>query len=151
MSEERKSDVNTFTEYKPAKLKIGVDHPDAIIESATLASVSPTDIVYKLALSNQLIQNGLLSVVQLENVIYACQAHDKFFPHGHRVGFLIGDGAGVGKGRSIAGIIYENFLRGRKKSVWLSCSTDLRYDAERDIRDIGAKTSVTVHDMKKVS
>ena len=29
-----------------------------------------------------------------------------------------GDGAGVGKGRTIAGIIYENYLQGRKRSLW---------------------------------
>lgn len=29
-----------------------------------------------------------------------------------------GDGAGVGKGRTIAGIIYENYLLGRKRSLW---------------------------------
>lgn len=30
--------------------------------------------------------------------------------------FLIGDGAGVGKGRTIAGIIYENYLLSRKRA-----------------------------------
>ena len=30
----------------------------------------------------------------------------------------IGDGAGVGKGRTIAGIIYQNYLEGRKKALW---------------------------------
>ena len=38
---------------------------------------------------------------------------------GERAGFLIGDGAGVGKGRTIAGIIFENFLQGRKKAIWV--------------------------------
>ena len=38
---------------------------------------------------------------------------------GERAGFLIGDGAGVGKGRTIAGIMLENFLQGRKKSIWV--------------------------------
>ena len=33
--------------------------------------------------------------------------------------FAIGDGAGVGKGRTVAGIIYQNYLEGRKKAVWL--------------------------------
>ena len=31
---------------------------------------------------------------------------------------VVGDGAGVGKGRTIAGIIYENYLHGRKRSLW---------------------------------
>ena len=42
---------------------------------------------------------------------------------GERAGFLIGDGAGVGKGRTIAGIILENFLQGRKKAIWVCTKT----------------------------
>ncbi|XP_019863968.1 PREDICTED: protein strawberry notch homolog 1-like [Amphimedon queenslandica] len=58
---------------------------------------------------------------------------------GSRAGFLIGDGAGVGKGRTVAGIIYQNYIEGRKKSLWLSVSNDLKYDAIRDLHDVGAK------------
>lgn len=61
----------------------------------------------------------------------------------------IGDGAGVGKGRTIAGIIFENYLRGRKKAIWISVSNDLKYDAERDLRDIGA-SNINVHPLNKV-
>ncbi len=60
-----------------------------------------------------------------------------------------GDGAGVGKGRTIAGIIYENFLRGRNRAIWVSVSNDLKYDAERDLDDIGAK-AIKVHPLNKV-
>lgn len=49
-----------------------------------------------------------------------------------------GDGAGVGKGRTVAGIIFENYKLGRKKAIWVSVSNDLRYDAVRDLTDIGA-------------
>ncbi|KAL4705853.1 hypothetical protein ACJJTC_019288, partial [Scirpophaga incertulas] len=35
-------------------------------------------------------------------------------------------------------MIYENYLRGRKRAIWVSVSNDLKYDAERDLRDIGA-------------
>ena len=61
---------------------------------------------------------------------------------------LVGDGAGVGKGRTVAGIIYQNYIEGRKKALWywciiitwymymlyvcrLSVSNDLKYDAIR--------------------
>lgn len=47
---------------------------------------------------------------------------------------MVGDGAGVGKGRTIAGIIFENFLKGRKRALWVSVSNDLKYDAERDLK-----------------
>lgn len=46
------------------------------------------------------------------------QQHEVLLPNGQRAGFLIGDGAGVGKGRTVAGIIFENYLKGRKKSLW---------------------------------
>ena len=44
----------------------------------------------------------------------------------------------MGKGRTVSGIIFENYLRGRKRAIWISVSNDLKYDAERDLRDIGA-------------
>ena len=65
-----------------------------------------------------------------------------------RAGFLIGDGAGVGKGRTIAGIIYDNYLKGRKRAIWVSVSNDLKYDAERDLRDVGAE--IDVHFLSKM-
>lgn len=60
-----------------------------------------------------------------------------------------GDGAGVGKGRTVAGIIYENFLCGRDRAIWVSVSNDLKYDAERDLGDIGAK-DIQVYALNKV-
>lgn len=55
----------------------------------------------------------------------------------------------MGKGRTIAGIIFENYIKGRKKALWISVSNDLKYDAERDLRDIGA-TKIEVHRLNKV-
>lgn len=47
------------------------------------------------------------------------QRHQQFLPDGAtRMGFFIGDGAGVGKGRQISGIILDNVARGRTKNVW---------------------------------
>lgn len=57
-------------------------------------------------------------------------------------GFFIGDGAGVGKGRQISGIILDNYARGRRKAVWLSTSTDLHLDAQRDLRDLGCHVTI---------
>ena len=57
----------------------------------------------------------------------------------YRRGFFLGDGAGVGKGRQLAGLIHENWLRGRVKHLWISVSGDLHLDARRDLDDIGAK------------
>ena len=36
-------------------------------------------------------------------------------------GFLIGDGTGVGKGRELAAIIWESWLRSRKRAAWFTC------------------------------
>lgn len=81
----------------------------------------------------------VLSRVQLEGVIYALQQHEKHLPRGDRAGFFIGDGTGVGKGRELAAIIWENWLRGRRKACWFTCNTDLAVDARRDLDDIGAR------------
>ena len=81
----------------------------------------------------------MLSRVQLEAVIYALQQHERMLPSGQRAGFFIGDGTGVGKGRELAAIIWENWIRGRRRAVWFTCNTDLLVDAERDLRDVGCK------------
>ena len=49
----------------------------------------------------------------------------------------------MGKGRTIAGIIFENYLCNRKRAIWVSVSNDLKYDSERDMKDIGARIDVT--------
>ena len=103
-----------------------------------MASVPPPDVWYNLSLPKETIDTCLLSALQLEAITYACQQHDLILPDGTRAGYLIGDGAGVGKGRTVAGIIFENYLKGRKRALWISVSSDLKYDAERDLRDIGA-------------
>ena len=39
-------DEISYTPYKPTKLKFGRDHPDPVVENATLAAVTPPDISY---------------------------------------------------------------------------------------------------------
>ncbi|KAF0287777.1 Protein strawberry notch [Amphibalanus amphitrite] len=133
-----------------ASMKLGRKHPDPVVETASLASVPPTDVWYRLSLPEELISQGRLSALQLEAVVYSCQAHSQFLQDGTRAGFLVGDGAGVGKGRTIAGLIYENYLKGRKKAIWVSVSNDLKYDAERDLSDIGAG-KISVYALNKSS
>ena len=130
--------IETYSNYKPVKLQVGKPHPDSVVETASLASVEPPDVWYELSLPEEVIEERKLSALQLESIVYASQQHEHFLPDGNRAGFLIGDGAGVGKGRTIAGVIYENYLKGRKRAIWVSVSNDLKYDAERDLGDIGA-------------
>uniref|UniRef100_A0A665TGD1 Protein strawberry notch homolog 2 n=1 Tax=Echeneis naucrates TaxID=173247 RepID=A0A665TGD1_ECHNA len=141
--------VDTYAEYRPSKSTIGISHPDIVVETNTLSSVPPPDITYTLSIPESTIKIGLLSALQLEAIIYACQQHEVILQNNQRAGFLIGDGAGVGKGRTVAGIILENYLKGRKKSLWFSISNDLKFDAERDLKDINAQ-NIPVHALNKI-
>lgn len=147
--EENMGVAETYADYMPSKVKLGRKHPDPVVETASLASVAPPDVWYKLALPEETINSGSLSALQLESITYSCQQHDQTLPDGSRAGYLIGDGAGVGKGRTVSGIIFENYLRGRKRAIWVSVSSDLKYDAERDLRDIGAG-KISVHALNKM-
>ena len=71
-------------------MPFGVRHPDPIVETASLGSVAPPDIWYKLKLPNKLINTGQLSALQLEAVVYASQQHDQRLSSGCRAGYLIG-------------------------------------------------------------
>lgn len=145
LREEREADgiheevtEEVFANYINSSVAVGHDHPGDICESGLLASVSLPPLTYPHdGLPSAVITNNLLSKLQLEGVLFACQKHQKLLPNGQRAGFFIGDGAGVGKGRQIAGIILDNCARGRMKHVWCSISSDLRLDAERDLKDIG--------------
>ncbi|CAH3176338.1 unnamed protein product [Porites lobata] len=74
--------------------------------------------------------------------ICGSREHQMVLANGQRAGFFIGDGAGVGKGRQIAGIVLDNFERGRSRHIWFSLSADLRLDAQRDLHDIGCFVKV---------
>jgi hypothetical protein len=58
-----------------APSQFGRPHPDPVVENATLAAVAPPDITYDLKLPSGIITQGLLSNLQLEAVVYACQRH----------------------------------------------------------------------------
>ena len=106
-----------------------------------MASIDLPPAKYPLfdALGDEFVENGKLSQLQLEGILYACQKHCDPLPDGKRSGFMIGDGAGVGKGRQISGIIIDNYVRGRRRAVWISSSGDLHRDAERDLGDPRAR------------
>jgi DNA topoisomerase IB/predicted RNA methylase len=56
-------------------------------------------------------------------------------PETYRRGFFIGDGTGAGKGRQVAGIMFDNWNQGRKRAIWVS-ETNLLNDARRDLNDV---------------
>lgn len=82
--------AETYADYKPAKLKFGAPHPDAVVETSTLSSIEPNDITYELSIPKRVITRGCLSALQLESIVYASQAHERQLPGGARAGFLIG-------------------------------------------------------------
>ncbi|XP_034679259.1 protein FORGETTER 1 isoform X3 [Vitis riparia] len=139
----------TFTDYRPPKLSIGPPHPDHVVETSSLSAVQPPEPTYDLKIKDDLESSNALSCLQIETLVYACQRHLHHLQSGARAGFFIGDGAGVGKGRTIAGLIWENWHHGMRKALWISVGSDLKFDARRDLDDVGA-TSVEVHALNKL-
>jgi hypothetical protein len=117
-------------------------HPDLLVESSSLASAAAPPLGARAELHPELLaaaRGEAISDAQVEAVARATQmfAGAAALPDGSRPGFLLGDGAGVGKGRTIAALILQHWLEGGRRVLWLSVSTDLIEDAKRDLKDIG--------------
>ncbi len=148
-----------YEEYALQSLRIpGTEpHPTKLVQSSAMASVAPPKPSYRPMLPADI--RARLSDAQLETVIYAGEAHadhlagawtvDEHFdtvsaaPEDaagsirFRRGFMLGDGTGAGKGRQSAAIILDNWLRGRRKAIWISKSDKLIEDAQRDWSALG--------------
>jgi len=130
--------TSAFESYRPTtSFKSAKPHPTPLSESAAMGSVKCPSRNYSPKLPADVVNEGRLSAAQLETVAYAGQAHEQILPNGERRGFFVGDGTGVGKGAQIAGIILDNWNRGRKKAVWISENSPLFADAQRDAEWVG--------------
>ena len=58
-----------------------------------------------------------------------------------RRGWMLGDGTGCGKGRQVAGIVLDRWLRGERRALWLSASDKLLEDTRRDWAALGGLES----------
>lgn len=112
-------------------------HPANVVESTTMASVEPPDVTYQHHLPPELIVEGRVSDLQIEDTLYAGQATQTLLPDGNRRGHWNGDGTGIGKGREIYAFLYDQFQQGRRKHVHISASHQLVVDAQRDRDAVG--------------
>lgn len=140
-----------FEDYTPAKVKIegAQAHPGDLVQSAAMSSVEPPDPTYVPDLPPATISEGKLSIAQLESIVYGNMAFAQFLPNGERMGFAIGDGTGVGKGREIAGFILDQFRRGNKRHIWVTEKIDLGADALRDMLGVGLDVPILMYDRPK--
>ena len=125
-----------FEQYQPQPLKVknAQPHPSKVSESAAMSAIEPPVITYKPNLPQDIVEKGVVSAVQLEAISYAGQSHSQTLPNGTTRGFFLGDGTGIGKGRTIAGIMLDNYNQGRKKAVWVTLNPSLVIDAKRDVK-----------------
>ncbi|MCC6480461.1 MAG: strawberry notch family protein [Sphingomonadaceae bacterium] len=150
-----------YEPYVLQSLTIGgaTPHPTALVQSAAMSSVAPPKPSYRPHLPTSVASEAMLSDAQLESVIYAGEAHSGFLSGSwvvdvtcdkieaapddseaavqFRRGWFLGDGTGAGKGRQVAGIILDNWLKGRRRALWISVSDRLLEDAQRDWAALG--------------
>ena len=136
--------ISIYSDYEPQEHKgihlfnFAKPHTSKLVETTNMKNVKLPPLKYEPDLPVDIISSGNITVSQLEAIAYAGQAFSKKLPSGQTQGFILGDGTGAGKGRTIAGIIRDqlNHNHGNGKAVWFSVKTDLVGDARRDWQGI---------------
>ena len=100
------------------------------------ARVSGDEIAKAAATKAWLLKNGDSGIIQEEeaDVQEAWSAPVQF-----RTGWMLGDGTGAGKGRQVAAVIANRWIRGSRKALWISQSDTLIEDAQRDWGAVGGQ------------
>jgi hypothetical protein len=134
--------IGQYQPYSLSRLTIpeAKDHPETLVESLAMASVAAPKARYRPLLPKRLVTEGILSAPQLETVIHAGDAHGRWINEdntGCRMGYMLGDGTGCGKGRQAAAILLDNWLQGRRRALWISENAMLIEDARRDWQAVG--------------
>lgn len=145
------TDDGVYTGYKAPRLTVSgaKAHPAVLVESAAMSAVDMPEATYVPHLPDRIIKTGALSDAQLVSVTYAGQAHEQKLPNGERRGFFVGDGTGVGKGRTICGIIYDNFNQGRKKAIWVTEKAGLIEQARDDWTSVTKENGNLIQNLPK--
>ena len=135
-------------------------HPSDLVQTAAMAAIRSPIPSWRPLLPTAAVTHGLLSDAQLETIVLAGEAHSRHLATDYDVsdewdqadpvaagtsetavrwrrGYMLGDGTGAAKGRQAAAVLLDNWLRGRRRLVWLSFSAKLIKDARRDWTALG--------------
>lgn len=149
--------VGHYLPYRPSRIVIdGVaEHPTPLVESVAMGSIAAPMPEAVPQLPDGLVAKGLLSAAQAETLIYAASAHARDLPgrfepedkgcslkasaegQTYRQGYFLGDGTGAGKGRQVASLILDRWVRGERRHIWISKNEALLEDARRDWAALG--------------
>ncbi len=149
--------VGHYLPYRPSRIEItgAAEHPTPLVESVAMGSISAPVPGAIPQLPDGLIAKGVLSAAQAETLIYAASAHARDLPgrfepedkgcvlkaaaegQVYRQGYFLGDGTGAGKGRQVASVILDRWVRGERRHIWISKSEALLEDAQRDWAALG--------------
>ncbi|WP_156842499.1 strawberry notch-like NTP hydrolase domain-containing protein [Novosphingobium aquimarinum] len=149
--------VGHYLPYRPSRIVIdgAAEHPTPLVESVAMGSISAPKPDAVPQLPDGLVAKGLLSAAQTETLIYAAGAHARDLPgrfepedkgcslkasaegQVYRQGYFLGDGTGAGKGRQVASVILDRWVRGERRHIWISKNEALLEDARRDWAALG--------------
>lgn len=149
--------VGLYLPYRPSRIVMpgAASHPTPLVESIAMGSIAAPKPDHVPLLPPDLVERGLLSEAQLETLVYAGSAFMRDLPgrfapldegcrveaaeagQVYRCGYFLGDGTGAGKGRQIAGVILDQWLRGNRRHIWISKNEALLEDARRDWSALG--------------